>query len=133
MRPVVQDSQADGVPLVIDWIRLSGYRSTGTLVSRILDAQSMVTWDRASWRADLPAGTSLTVSVRTGSTPTPDASWTRWQALHGPGARVAGSSRYLQYRLILTTRAAGSTPLVYGIGFTHGGGAEVAPGKRGPA
>jgi hypothetical protein len=73
------------------------------------------------------------VSVRTGSTPTPDASWSGWQTLAGPGTRVLGASRYLQYRLVLATRIPGSTPALRGIGFTHNGGlpqnpTEVRPG-----
>jgi hypothetical protein len=118
MRPVAEDTRADGTPLRLDWIRTAGYAARGTLASRVLDAPAMVTWDRATWRADVPAGTTLTVQVRIGSTARPDASWSGWQTLSGPGARVPGSSRYLQYRLTLTSRAAGSSPVVWGIGFT---------------
>ena len=122
MRPAAEDSRADGTALRLDWIRTARYAARGTLVSRVLDARAMVTWDRATWRADVPAGTTLTVQVRTGSMARPDASWSGWQTLAGPGARVSGSSRYLQYRLTLTSRAAGSSPVVWGIGFTSNGG-----------
>jgi hypothetical protein len=104
----------------------------GWYVSRVLDARAMVTWDRATWQADLPAGTSLVVSVRTGSTPAPGASWSGWQALAGPGARVLGSSRYLQYRLLLTTRAPGRTPALRAIGFTHNGSPPQRPTEARP-
>ncbi len=119
MRPVAEDTRVDGTSLSLDWIRTGRYAARGTLVSRVLDARAMVTWDRATWRADVPAGTTLTVQVRTGSTARPGASWSGWQTLTGPGARVSGSSRYLQYRLTLTSRAAGSSPVVWGIGFTN--------------
>jgi methionine-rich copper-binding protein CopC len=91
--------------------------------SRVLDAHAMASWDRAYWRADLPAGMTVTVSVRTGSTARPDGTWTGWQPLAGPGARVPGSSRYLQYQVTLSTAVAGRAPVLRGIGFT----ANIAP------
>ncbi|HSV66774.1 MAG TPA: DUF4082 domain-containing protein [Mycobacteriales bacterium] len=129
MRPVAEDSRADGVPLAVDWVRMSRYAARGTLVSRVLDAQAMVTWDRASWQADVSAGTALAVRVRTGSTPRPDGTWSGWRTLSGPGARVVGSSRYLQYELTLTTRVAGSTPVLRAIGFTHSGPPPIRRGE----
>src|SRR5262249_17376776 len=118
MRPTARDATTDGTPLVIDWVRLSGYASAGSFVSRVLDAQQMVTWDRLSYRADIPAGTSLQISVRTGSTRTPDATWSAWTAV-GQGGRVDASSRYIQYRVDLSTAAPGSTPVLHGVGITN--------------
>jgi hypothetical protein len=114
--------------------RLRPGSRTGTKLSRVLDAHAMVGWDRAYWQADLPAGTALTVSVRVGSTARPDAAWTGWQPLSGPGARVTGSSRYLQYRVVLSTSAAGRSPVLDGIGFTDNGPPTSKPGelKLGP-
>jgi len=132
MRPVAVDARTDGLPLVLDWVRMSSGAASGTLVSRVLDARAMVTWDRAAWQADVPAGTTLVVRVRLGSTPRPDATWTGWQTLSGPGSRVLGSSRYLQYELSLTRGAAGASPVMRAIGFTHGGGpAPADPGEAG--
>ena len=73
--------------------------------------------------ADVPAGTSLTVQARTGSTSTPDNSWTPWTDIGAGGASLPDgvkASRYLQYRLRLTGRA-GATPVVRAIGFTSTG------------
>jgi hypothetical protein len=120
MRPRARDVTADRTPLVIDWVRLSGYASSGSQVSRVLDAQQMVTWDRLRYRADVPAGSSLRISVRMGSTPTPDATWSAWTPVD-QGGRVAGSSRYLQYRVEMGTTAAGRTPVLRDIGVTHNG------------
>jgi hypothetical protein len=93
---------------------------SGTFVSGILDAQAMVDWDRGFWRDKVPAETALRVSARIGSTQKPDATWSSWQVLSKPGARVRGSSRYVQYRLEMTASGANS-PVLHGIGFSHNG------------
>ena len=121
MRPQARDLTADDVPLEVEWVRLANYASTGSSVSRVIDAREMVTWDRATWRAEVPTGTSLRISVRTGSTPRPDTSWSEWTVLSGSGARVMGESRYLQYRVEMTTSSPRVTPVLHGIGFTNNG------------
>ena len=121
MRPMMRDLRDDDAPLTVGWLRQSTFRSTSTYVSRVLDAQQMVTWDRMVYEADVPQGTSLKVSVRTGSRRTPDATWSAWQPLSGSGARVVGEGRYLQYRVELATSAPTRTPVLEAIGFTHNG------------
>jgi len=87
----------------------------GAYTSRVLDAGQMVTWDRVTYRADAPRGSGLRVSVRTGSTARPDATWSAWAPVT-PGARVGTSSRYLQYRVEVVG------PLVrLEFGVTHNG------------
>jgi hypothetical protein len=77
----------------------------GASRTRVLDAHAMATWDRAMW--SVPVGTAIKVEVRLGSTRHPDGSWTAWQTLAGPGARVVGTSRYLQYRITTSGRVLG--------------------------
>jgi hypothetical protein len=120
MRPRARDVTADGTPLLVDWMRLSGYAAAGNQVSRVLDAHRMVTWDRLTYQADLPAGTTLRVFVRTGSISTPDATWSGWTEV-GDGGRVDASSRYLQYRVEMSTSRPESTPVLRGIGITNNG------------
>jgi hypothetical protein len=96
------------------------YVTSGSMVSRVLDAGQMVTWDRLSYRADLPLGTVLRISVRTGSTSTPDATWSGWSTVR-QGGRVTGSSRYVQYRVQMWTARPGATPVLRGVGITSSG------------
>ncbi len=126
MHVLARDAAADGNPLVIDWMRLSGYSASGSQVSRVLDAQQMVSWDRLTYRADVPVGSSLRISVRTGSTPTPDSTWTSWTSV-GQGGRVIADSRYIQYRLDMSTTVSGSTPVLRGIGITNNGVPLIPP------
>jgi len=110
---VTVDRSTDGA------VTLKG-RNSGTYVSRVMDAQQMVEWDRATWTTTAPAGASARVSVRLGSTPMPDATWTSWQAVETSGGRVTGHSRYLQYRVEMVA-SKGTGPTLTSIGFTHNG------------
>jgi hypothetical protein len=131
MRPRARDVTLDGTPLLVDWMRLSGYAAGGNQVSRVIDAHRMVTWDRLTYQADIPAGTALRVFVRTGSISTPDATWSGWTEA-GNGGRVDASSRYIQYRVELSTSRSGSTPVLRGIGITNNGVPFDPPTETGP-
>jgi len=120
MRLWARDTAADGSPLTVDWVRLSGQRGSGSQVSRVLDAHQMVTWDRLTYTADIPAGATLRVSVRTGSTAKPDSTWSAWTPV-ASGGRVVGDSRYLQYRVDMSTTVPSNTPVLRDIGITNNG------------
>ena len=92
MRPIASDFDTGGGSVQVAYLDLYSYPSSGTFTSRVFDAGD----NRATWRTlnavlDTPAGTGVTFEVRTGSTPTPDASWTAWQPV-GPGGEVPGPS-----------------------------------------
>jgi len=71
MRPLVSDFYVGGPSLSVDWLRMSGYVPSGTFTSRVFDGGQSVTWRSASWTADTPAGTSITLSIRSGDTANP--------------------------------------------------------------
>ena len=52
------------------------------------DATLPVAWNTIAWSSVTPPGTSLAISVRTGSTPAPDATWSSFArvAVSGPPA-----------------------------------------------
>ena len=102
-------------------ITLSSRWNWGTFTSRAMDAQAMVTWDRGFWYGSVPAGATVKISVRTGSTATPDATWSKWAPLTASGDRVVGDSRYVRYRVELTRLPGGQAPVLSAIGFTHNG------------
>ena len=108
-------------------VTLAAGVSTGQFTSRVLDSQQMVTWDRLVYFADQPAGSQLQISVRTGSTPTPDGTWTAWTSA-GQGSRVDASSRYIQYQVNLV--AGKGAPVLRAVGITHNGQLPVSPGER---
>lgn len=102
----------------------TGTARSGSFVSALLDARAMVDWDRAV--RDLSAGRGATVAlqVRSGSTSTPDQTWTDWTTVPASG-RVVGSSRYLQYRVQLKAAVGAVAPSLWAVGFSNNG--EVPP------
>ena len=115
MTPQASDFTADAIPVKVDSMKLTTspptYRSPGTYTSSVLDGGSgFITGITLTPSADVPTGTTITYETRTGTTATPDSSWSPWQPV-GPGGAVASpSQRYLQYRAVLTTTDASTTP-----------------------
>jgi hypothetical protein len=92
----------------------------GTFVSGILDAQAMVDWNRALWHTKVPSGSKLMISIRTGSTVKPDSNWSGWSTPNSKG-KITGSSRYIQYKVKMTSPSGSAPPVLYGIGFSNDG------------
>jgi hypothetical protein len=98
-----------GGSLVIDWVRATPYASAGTFTSKVYDAGESVAWIATEATATMPAGTEVVVTVRTGDSASPDASWSEFAQLDGSAA-MAG--RYAQYRVELKTTTPGATPVL---------------------
>jgi methionine-rich copper-binding protein CopC len=99
-------------PMTVDYARLSSYPATGTFTSSVFDAGAVANWLTASWNSTLPAGTSLVVETRSGSTATPDGSWSAWTAVSTSGGSISSpASRYFQYRVRLSTTDPTQTPV----------------------
>ena len=112
LRPLVSDFTPGDGTLTVDWIRMGPYASTGTFLSRVIDAGSAVTWGALAWTAQVPSGTSAAFFARHGDTPIPDATWTAFAPIAASGGAIGGSSRYLQYRVDLSSSDPGSTPAI---------------------
>lgn len=100
---------------MIDWLWMTPYATPGTFTSRVFDAGVPTTWGTATWAASQPVGTTLVISVRLDSTPIPDGTWSAWTALAGSGSAVGGTSRYVQYKVDLTTTAPTQTAVLSSI------------------
>jgi hypothetical protein len=91
----------------------SGHAPSGTLESRVFDAQSFATWGRVSWRADAPSGTAVTLQARSGNTEDPDRTWSDWgkEAADPLGSPLdVPSARFIQWRARLKTNEPSRTP-----------------------
>src|SRR5262249_39779681 len=82
---------------------------SGTFYSRVFDALGPVNWATITWAKTTPPGTGVAISVRTGNSAVPDASWTDFAPIAAPGGFIA-TSRYVQYKADLTTSDASITP-----------------------
>ena len=119
------DFNSGGPALSVDWLHVSPYPASGTFTSRVFDAGQAVNWGAITWDQNAPTGTSIAISVRTGPTPSPDASWSSFTPIAASGAGIPGSSRYVQYRAQLASSDTANTPtlkdvsIAYAAGFGH--------------
>ena len=100
----------------------AGYAASGTYESRVLDARSFATWGRASWRSEIPKGTSIALGVRCGNTEEPDRTWTDWRS--APFAQDSAlldcpASRFLQWRAQMKTDDTARTPSLREVAVTY--------------
>ena len=116
MRPIASDAQV-GIPLLIDWLHLAPYAPASTFLSRIFDAGTGVDWSSASYTAQTPTGTGVSISVRSGNVAVPDASWTTFTPVADASASIGLQGRYIQYQATLTTSSPSDTPALQDVTF----------------
>jgi hypothetical protein len=86
----------------------------GTFVSRPKDTETVSTWGRLRWDAEVPPGTELQLQTRSGNTQSPDATWSDWSAVYKDKEGQAITSepaRFLQVRATFLGRE-GKTPVL---------------------
>ena len=108
--PMISDFPVGGAAVVVDSLQTQRYVD-GDFTSQVFDAGVTSTWGAVNWTANLPAGTTLQVQVRSGDTANPDGTWISYADVSA-GQAPAGPARYLQYRLVLTTQDPRVTPTV---------------------
>jgi hypothetical protein len=85
----------------------------GTLESKVLKGVPLADWGRAYLEAETPTGTNVELQFRTGSTETPDATWSPWTPPLRSGERPALlPARCAQFRLRLSSTRGGASPTV---------------------
>jgi hypothetical protein len=121
LRPLVSDFSTGLSTLIVDWLRMTPYTTSGTFLSRVFDAGGQATWGPIWWTGYAPPGTTLTLSVRTGNTPVPDGTWSPFTTVPASGTAIGGSSRYIQYRAVLTTTDLHKTPALWELTIGYSG------------
>jgi sugar lactone lactonase YvrE len=96
--------------------QLSGQnQASGTLTSPPLDAKLIARFGSLVWRGETPAGTHVSLAVRSGNTQLPDETWSPWSSEETDAAKATANcppARFLQYRLTLKTSNPRVTPVV---------------------
>jgi hypothetical protein len=121
IRPVISDGPPGGASVSVDWMRVTPYAGTGSFESRVFNAGTEVEWGSIGWSASMPSGTSLTLSVRGGNTPTPDGTWSIYTPVAASGAALNLTSQYLQYRVNLSSSSPTATPALRDVIVSYGG------------
>jgi hypothetical protein len=100
----------------------SGFIAQGELVAEVFDAKLLSRFGTLTWRADVPAGTALSVQVRTGNVGEPDETWSSWSAAQtDPQASRAESppGRFVQYKVNLSTKDPARTPELSSVALSY--------------
>ncbi|MBN1657707.1 MAG: Ig-like domain-containing protein [Anaerolineae bacterium] len=126
MRPLPADSQVGGPTLSVDWLRMGPYAPSGTFISRVWDTYGTVDSGTITWDVDTPAGTAVAMSMRTGNTPAPDASWSGFASITN-GAAIGSGFRYLQYRAELSTTDTDQTPALEQVRVVYNVTPDIVP------
>jgi hypothetical protein len=110
MRPLESDFSLGAGDVRVHWLRMSPYPSTGTFTSRVLDAGSRADWGALDSTSVTPAGTTVAFETRSGDSPTPDGTWSAWEAIGSGGNVASPNGRFVQYRATLSTGSPRETP-----------------------
>ena len=109
MGPMILDSTAGDAAVSVDWMRLPPYATAGTY-SMVFDAGVSATWQKLMSTLATPVGTSATISYRVGDSATPDATWSALAPLTGSAGPLAGTGRYIQFTVQLSTTDPSKAP-----------------------
>lgn len=84
----------------------------GTLVSKVFDAIGVSRWGCLTWEAEVPRGSSLAFSTRTGNCENPDKTWSEWgEELTSSGGIVRSfPGRFVQWKAILRSSTGRVSP-----------------------
>ncbi len=87
--------------------------SNGTYFSEVYDLRIQSKLGKVYWDADTPAGTNVSLYVRTGNSNVPDGTWTKWSApfTDSENANIDTSGvRYFQVKAVLNSSNAAASP-----------------------
>ncbi len=91
------------------------YAKEGTFESRVYDAKFITKWGNISWKGQMPRGTKITLTTRSGNTKKPGDTWSPWSKEYkdSKGASVVSPpARFIQYQATLSTVNRGITPAI---------------------
>ena len=98
-----------------------GPGAAGNYEAPVHDSGAASRWGSLSWRAEMPAGCSLTFHTRSGNSAKPDRTWSDWsEALTTPaGSRISSpNARYIQWKVEMAGGGA-VTPVVNSVTLAY--------------
>jgi sugar lactone lactonase YvrE len=95
--------------------------TSGFFEAPVHDAGAPSRWGSVSWRADVPAGCTLSFRTRSGNSAKPDRTWSEWsEAMADPtGSRITSpNARYIQWKAELAGNGT-TTPLLNSVTLAY--------------
>ncbi len=101
-------------PILTDVTLNTGYPTSAQYVSSILDKSTNTNakWTSLTSTSDIPANSSLVLETRSGTTSTPDGSWSAWSQLSG-NIPSSPNAQYLQFRASFLSSTGTAAPTVH--------------------
>ncbi|HEX7615334.1 MAG TPA: hypothetical protein VF554_08645 [Thermoanaerobaculia bacterium] len=90
----------------------AGSLPAGTFTSAVKDASRLSTFGRLRWEGQVPAGAALSLSVRTGNSDKPDATWSAWMPVGADGGARPPVARFFQWKADLRASPKGASPVL---------------------
>jgi hypothetical protein len=98
-----------------------GPGAAGSYESTVYDSGTASRWGSVTWRADMPAGTTLQFRTRSGNSAKPDRTWSDWSAPlnAASGSRITSpNARYIQWKAEMTGTG-GATPALQSVTLAY--------------
>jgi sugar lactone lactonase YvrE len=95
--------------------------ASGSYQAPVHDTGTASRWGSLSWRAEVPAGSSLVFRTRSGNSAKPDRTWSEWsEPLQTPsGSKIASpNARYIEWKAELAG-AGGATPILNSVSLAY--------------
>ena len=95
--------------------------ASGAYEAPVHDAGTASRWGSLSWRADLPAGSSLQFRTRSGNSAKPDRTWSDWSdpLTNGAGSRIPSpNARYIEWKAEMSG-SGGATPAITSVSLAY--------------
>ena len=100
-------------------LRPAAAPAPGSFVSAVKDAVRLSTFGRIRWEGATPPGSSVALSVRSGTSEKPDATWSAWVPAGAAGEAKVPVARFLQWKADLSPNAKGESPSVERVDMTY--------------
>jgi len=88
-------------------------RFDGEYLSQVFDTQTVSSWGKLEWEAEVPEGASIQFQTRTGNAKEHDQTWSEWSPPYQKkeGEQVLSpKARYLQFKIIFKSQSGKSSP-----------------------
>jgi WD40 repeat protein len=98
------------------------HSGSGVFYSDIKDTQTTSTWGRITWKAAIPATTTLSLSTRSGNTRTADDTWSEWlpAGSNPEGMHIKNpKARFVQWKAEFGTTDPAATPILKKVSIAY--------------